>query len=63
MRLKREVDELVKSKINQILTLHYDSNDDVISMSRDIKLNAPTDLLQRTRRGMKLFNLNHDFMY
>jgi len=50
-QLKREVDELVKTKMNQILTLHYNSNDDVISLSRDAKLNVPTDLLQRTRRG------------
>lgn len=52
-RLKREVEKLVESKLNQMLTLHYDATDDIISTSSDQSLIINNEVHGlRNRRGI-----------
>ena len=55
-RLKRQVEELVKNKLNEVLTLHYDANDDIVSTSRDPSLYIKNEVHGRFRRS-KSFNV------
>ena len=54
-RLKRQVEELVKRKLNEVITLHYDVADDIISTSRDPSLSIKDEVHRRSRRGKFAF--------
>ncbi|XP_066920173.1 uncharacterized protein [Clytia hemisphaerica] len=50
LRLKREIEELVHKQLHQTISLHYNTNDDVISLSRDPIIK--TNFHHRARRDL-----------